>query len=571
MIGYIKKHRELFILLLLLLILVIIPLSFLRLPSGHDYKYHMGRIYQISENIRHGKWFAPIYYEQLSGCGYASPIFYGDVFLHLPGALVTLGMSVEASLRIYIMLCLTATALVTYFCALKLTSEKLPALVTSVLYTFSSYLAIDFITRVALGEVQAFIFLPIAFTGLMSILTGDAKHWLLLPTGLCGVLISHTLSAACLAFFFLVIALFYIPELIKNKKRIALIALSAGIFFALSAFYVFPMLEQLSFGTLRLNDGTADTIWGTLARRAMPLYKTISDFNLTTANDPWIPNGIGLAIPLSVGVLIYLLIKKVRVSDKAVLCSTLAVIALFASSTLFPWNALQSMLGKLQFPWRLLMFVTFFGAFGAGYTLKSLTKKQLVPVFAACLAAFSVFSYCVTAAPKLKTMINNEIRGVVLEENWHDSLGGAEYLPTGTPWGTMIKNGAVSYTNDTGIRKTLKTTRDFDVTTVSFTGTAADDAYIKIPLVMYKGYEARDQNGALRTLTCERGYVIADIAGLTDGVITVKYVGTAIRTVSQIVSMLTFIGIIIYLILRKTALKRCRRNSPPTADRVSGS
>ena len=41
MIGYIKKHRELFILLLLLLILVIIPLSFLRLPSGHDYKYHM--------------------------------------------------------------------------------------------------------------------------------------------------------------------------------------------------------------------------------------------------------------------------------------------------------------------------------------------------------------------------------------------------------------------------------------------------------------------------------------------------------------------------------------------------
>ena len=261
MIGYIKKHRELFILLLLLLILVIIPLSFLRLPSGHDYKYHMGRIYQISENIRHGKWFAPIYYEQLSGCGYASPVFYGDVFLHLPGALVTLGMSVEASLRIYIMLCLTATALVTYFCALKLTSEKLPALVTSVLYTFSSYLAIDFITRVALGEVQAFIFLPIAFTGLMSILTGDAKHWLLLPTGLCGVLISHTLSAACLAFFFLVIALFYIPELIKNKKRIALIALSAGIFFALSAFYVFPMLEQLSFGTPRLNDGTADTIW----------------------------------------------------------------------------------------------------------------------------------------------------------------------------------------------------------------------------------------------------------------------------------------------------------------------
>ena len=568
MIGYIKKHRELFFLLLLILILVIIPLSFLRLPSGHDYKYHMGRIYQISENIRHGKWFAPIYYEQLSGCGYASPLFYGDVFLHLPGALAALGVSVEASLRVYIMLCLTATALVTYFCALKLTSEKLPALVTAILYTFSSYLAIDFITRVALGEVQAFIFLPIAFTGLMSILMGDKKQWLLLPTGLCGVLISHTLSAACLAFFFLIIALFHISGLMKDKKRIVLIAVSALIFFALSAFYVFPMLEQLSFGTLRLNDGTADTIWGTLAQRAMPLYKTISDFNLTTNNDPWIPNGIGLAIPLSVGVLTYLIIKKVKVGSKAVLCSALAVITLVASSTVFPWDALQGILGKLQFPWRLLMFTTFFGAFGAGFTVKAMTKKQLVPVFAVFLAAFSVFSYCVTVSPKLKTMINNEIHGVELEENWHDSLGGAEYLPAGTPWGTMIKNGAVSYTNDTGIRKTLKTTRDFDVTTVSFTGTAADDAYIKIPLVMYKGYEARDQNGVLRTLTCERGYVIADIAGLTDGVLTVKYVGTTVQTVSKIVSLLTFIGIAVCLILRKTALKRCRRNSPPTADRV---
>ena len=294
------------------------------------------------------------------------------------------------------------------------------------------------------------------------------------------MLISHTLSAACLAFFFRVIALFYIPELIKYKKRIALIALSAGIFFALSAFYVFPMLEQLSFGTLRLNDGTADTIWESLARRAMPLYKTISDFNLTTANDPWIPNGIGLAIPLSVGVLIYLLsIKKVRVSDKAVLCSTLAVIALFASSTLFPWNAgPPEHTRQASVPVAAPYVRDVFRCLRRGlYSEIARQKGSSFRSLPRALPPFRVFSYCVTAAPKLKTMINNEIRGVVLEENWDDSLGGAEYLPTGTPWGTMIKNGAVSDTNDTGIRNKLRKPPAILMSPpVSFAGTAADDA-----------------------------------------------------------------------------------------------
>lgn len=563
MTDFIKKHREFFILLALLLVLVIIPLTFLRIPSGHDYKYHMGRIYQIAENIDHGKWFAPIYYGQINGHGYASPLFYGDLLLHLPGAAVSLGMSVEAALRLYIMLCLCATAMTSYFCAKKLMDSPLSALITAIIYTFSSYLCIDFITRVALGEVQAFIFLPIAFTGLYSVLAGDKKLWLMLPLGLFGVLISHTLSAAVLAFFFFIIALFYIPELFRDKKRIGLIAVSALLFFAISAFYMFPMLEQLIDGTFRLNDGTADTLWGTLAQRAMKLYQTVSDFNLSSSNDPWIPNGIGLAIPVSIVVLVVLIIKKKKVADIAVICAALSVICLIAASSIFPWNSLQGLLGKLQFPWRLLMFATLFGALAAGFTVKSVDHKGLLQVFCMFVAVLSIFSYYVTASPKLNTMINNEKNHVVLKEDWHDSLGGAEYLPTGTPWGTMIKNGAVISTNDRGIRLNLSVERDFDVTTARFTGKAADDAYLKFPLIMYKGYEAYDQNGQPVALTCERGYVIAHVGGIENGVITVRYAGTAIQTASKIISLLTAIGLIIYIIFKKykgTALRKQSRD-----------
>lgn len=306
---FIKKHQNLLILLFLITVFIIVPLVFLRLPSGHDYKYHMGRIYQISQNITHGKWFAPLYYGQINGYGYASPLFYGDVLLHLPAVLVVLGLTVEQALRSYIVLCLSSTALVSYFCAKAITKSSTSALISSVLYTFSSYLCIDYITRVALGEVQAFIFIPVAFFGLYSIICDDKSKWFLLPIGLFGVVISHTLSGAMLAFFFLIFALFFTKKIFSDKQCLKLLGISVVLFFALSAFYIFPMLEQISGEPLRLTDGTTDTIWGTLAQRSMSIIQVISDFNLKSANDPWIPNGIGLAIPIALALVVYFIFK----------------------------------------------------------------------------------------------------------------------------------------------------------------------------------------------------------------------------------------------------------------------
>ncbi len=550
-VDFIKKHKEIFILAGILTAFVILPLILLRIPSGHDYKYHMGRIYQISQNIENGQWFAPLYYGQINGHGYASPLFYGDIFLHIPGFLVTLGLTVEQGLRLYIVMCLAATCFVTYFCAKKITENSTSALVTTVLYTFSSYLCVDWITRVALGEVQAFIFIPIAFLGLYSIINKDSKYWLCLPLGLGGVLISHTLSAAVLAVFFAVYAFFHLGDIFKAPKRILLIVISAVLFFTVMAFYMFPMLEQLNGEPLRLTDGTTDTIWGTLTERSLKLFQTVSDFNLSTPNDEWIPNGIGLAIPISIAALIYFICKKRDFNASGAICSIFALICLFCATNLFPWDSVQEYLGKLQFPWRLLMFTTFFGAVGAGFVVQCFKNKQNASMFAVIIIFFSLGSYMITALPKLGTMIKYEKQDTVLAENWHDGLGGVEYLPSGTSWNTMIKKGPVTSTNDAGIRKSLKIEKEFTQTTVSFSGKASKNATIQFPLVMYKGYTAVDGDGNPVELSCNRGYVTAHVGGMENGVITVKYEGTTVQTVSKIVSAVAILLIIAYAVINR--------------------
>ncbi len=563
MAEFIRKHQKLLILLFLITVFIILPLVFLRLPSGHDYKYHMGRIYQISQNITHGKWFAPLYYGQINGYGYASPLFYGDVLLHLPAVLVVLGITVEQALRSYIVLCLSSTALVSYFCAKKITNSSTSALISSVLYTFSSYLCVDYITRVALGEVQAFIFIPVAFLGLYSIVCDDKKQWFWLPIGLFGVVISHTLSGAMLAFFFLIFALFFTKKIFSDKQCLKLLGVSVVLFFALSAFYIFPMLEQISGEPLRLTDGTTDTIWGTLAQRSMSINQIISDFNLQSANDPWIPNGIGLAIPIALITVVYFIFKDKKTAPALSVCAFLTFVAIIGASNLMPWDFLQPILGKIQFPWRLLAFATFFGSLTAGFAIKYVTK-QTVYILGTCLICLSLFSYTITALPKINTMIKYEKNNVVLKEDFHDGLGGVEYLPSGTNWNTMIKDGAVISTNDKSISD-LTVVRDFDVTVASFTGKASENAYLKLPLVMYKGYKAYDQNGTPVALTCNKGYVIAHIGGLENGIITVKYTATPIQTASRIITLIALLIVLLFVTLRKDPIL-CRTHSRLTKD-----
>lgn len=210
--NVIHAHRYGFALTGLLFMLCIAPLLRADFYTGHDFNFHLCRISGISDNISNGKWFSPLYHNFFQGYGYAAPLFYGDIFLHIPGFLVSRGMEITQAFKLYILLVAAATAFSAYACGKAVFKDKAAA------YTFSSYFVVDAIVRTAVGELTAFIFLPILFLGFYSVVFDDMKKWHLLPLGLAGCLVSHVLSAVISAFILAVFALLCIKRLFAEKS-----------------------------------------------------------------------------------------------------------------------------------------------------------------------------------------------------------------------------------------------------------------------------------------------------------------------------------------------------------------
>lgn len=567
--DFIKKNKYLLILSLLVVLLCVYPLSFTQIYTGHDLKFHLCRIDCIADNIENGHWFSPIYTTYLDGYGYASPLFYGDIFLHIPGFLTYLGMSAESSLRVFIMIITAVTAFVTYFCANFIFKNKPGAFVASVAYTFSAYFCVDFITRVALGELQAFVFLPIIACGFYSIMFEDGRKWYLLPLGLTGCVLSHVMTSVFCVVFLAIFALIYVRRFAEKPKRLAVIAVCAAVFFCLSAFFIFPLLEQMTSHSLAINDGSAAVQWGTLADRAMPSSAVFSSFVLMKNNDPWLPNGLGL-LPFVIFAFVFaceILKKKVGKGTWPLFLA--GFVTLLCTTNLFPWKAVQSFLGSLQFPWRLLLFVTFFFAFAACSFVSKSESKKLAAAMAVSVVVLSLFAYYNTGVNKYSSMYSIYAKGEKREIDYENTIGAGEYMPTiedektgkltsaATIKSRILKRGD-KVTSNNILSGDMEYGRDFDTLTVLFEKNGGDDTYIELPLLMYKGYSAT-VNGTSADVTWGKDNVVrVDVGGTESGKMVVRYTGTPLRKVCVVVSALSFIAFAAYLVTVKIRKHRAK-------------
>ena len=81
---FLKNHAFALIVIFTALIVADMPLFQEGIGDGLDLRFHQHRIYQIAKSIESG--YFPIYVmpDWMNGYGYASGIFYGDTFLHIP-------------------------------------------------------------------------------------------------------------------------------------------------------------------------------------------------------------------------------------------------------------------------------------------------------------------------------------------------------------------------------------------------------------------------------------------------------------------------------------------------------
>ena len=535
--------------------------------KGHDSPFHLQRIEALAEEMKLGNFFPRIYSTLLGGNGYASPMFYGDFFLLIPAFLFGwCGISITDSFAFFIALVFLFTVVSMYACTYSITKSEKAAFCGSIMYGLSSYLATDLIHRCALGESQAFIFLPVVFLGFYHIMFGEMKKWYFLPIGLAAMLRCHTLSAVMTVVMLLLMFIVSANKLFEKPKRITYLFVSVLAFAVLGADFLFPSLEQMASTTFLATDGYAAKKWGSLLSRALPYWwSPFGDFNVNSpeSDDAWIPNGIGLAAVVFT-VIYFIFSRKDR--DKLVprLLGVSGVI-LFLTTKLFPWKEVQDFVGVIQFPWRFLIFPTFLVALAAAIYFGKTETKRFSSAMMTIVICFSLFSYFCSFGPYFERYYKYQKNGTKLEYSYEDNIGAAEYLPTTDDFernsnynskyrSALIKNAEKIY-SDGKLHASM--IREDGKLIVHFSKNQKDGAYLDVPLVMYKGYTATLDDGT--ELECGYGFynrvrVILD--GREEGTVTFEYTGTTIQHVSRAINVVGVFLMVAYIVISKRKEKR---------------
>ena len=524
-----KKNIVLF----LLVIAIISSITLFLIPNmsrGHDLAFHLSRISAIKDNLKLGIMGGYIYPNYLGGYGYGNGLFYPDLFLYIPAFFSYLGLSVITSYKLFLLLISFCSVGAMYICVKEISKNKKSALISSFIYGFASYRLIDMFTRAALGETLAFVFAPIIIYGMYEIIYGDYKKFYILTIGMSGLILSHLISTYLIGIVLVIMCLVNIKKLFKEKNRILYLVLAALATVCLTAYFIFPMLEQMLSGKFIFNnlDETSK-----LLERSLPLWSIFIEFPYHVLRKLWIPTGIGIGFI----VLIYYYFKNFKNYDKFThFCFITAMIFLICATNIFPWNLFQNILSPIQFPWRFYFISVLLLSVGSGLMLSKSTKD----INKRARVLFILFLIPVITIITVNFFEKN------IKEVGDYEISFGEYMPLSADKNYILERKDV-ITTTYPLEHSF--TRNGLELTINYNNNQGNNS-LELPLLYYKGYKAISNDKELNVYQTNNGLVGVDIND-EEGTIYVYYGGTKIQKLSKIVSIITMIVFVIYLRLRK--------------------
>ncbi len=516
---------------------------------GHDIGFHVERIKCLAFELSSGNVPVRLYHSAFCNYGYAWPLFYGDLFLVIPAVLTLWGIPPLVAYKLFVICCICACVLVSYYCGKKMFESRWAALCFVFTYAISSYYVVDMVQRAALGEVQSFIFIPLAFLGLHSILLKDGKYWYYLPIGLFCILMCHTLSMVMTVFLLLIYTLFFVTKL--SWKKFSYIVGCAVVFLLLSASFTAPLLEQMSDAKFTSTAGGCISYY-TMDFWAMSVRELFSLFNMPPYSQrEWTPQGVGY-LPLFLLLFRIVCLRKVKFcdGDKYFLAAN---VCLFVISTLFPWGneKVVKYVSVIQFPWRFFTFsILFFACAAADYALRSTRNKIKIYTCVVCALGLLAFGRIYITTCYEYIGYNRSDYTVSYPPTIPDDL----YLPAGTNYMDLMSRGEIVTTD--GDDMSFSRMKNGGVS-IQIDTTRRMGSYMDVPLIMYKGYTAvfNDEagNGILLPIGYGENNVLRVHLGdvTTNGTIIVEYTGTIIQRVSFWISVMSFAVLIGVLLWRK--------------------
>ena len=336
---------------------------------AHDLTYHLSRIMNTTEEITNGNFPVFIHSNLLDGFGYGNPLFYPELFLYPAIILFKLGFGILFSYKMLIVLATIFTFLTSFYAAKFISKDKKIAWITSMLYSMSLYRLVDIYVRGALGEILAFIFLPLVLVGLYDVLYGDNKKWYLISLSLFAIMKSHLLSFIMTVLLILGICALHVKIIFKNKDKLKILLIAAGIAVCLCMSFILPYFEQTIAHdfNVEVHKNSVES----LKENAIDLQEVFKNEFISD----------GLTVTKSLGILIIVLpILMFFVKDKnkeyLFYCKMflLGIIILVVSTKVFPWKYF-GFLSIIQFPYRLNLITTLLFSFVSGYVVINVFNK----------------------------------------------------------------------------------------------------------------------------------------------------------------------------------------------------
>lgn len=575
LLNKIKDNKE-YLCILLISIIVCIPLMNKNINIYRDDGIqHVCRLIGTYQTIKSGEMLPMIMSNLCNNFGYSWNIFYSPLTAYAPLIFKIFNFTFTNCLKIFMFAVTLLSGITMYTFMMNVTKNKNVSLLSSILYVLAPYRITDMYIRIAVAELASFVFIPIIFDGLYSVLKEEKLSFKLI-WGTVGLILTHTVITMYMAIICLLYLVFNIKKL-KSINVIRILVISLVCILLITSFYWVGLLQH--------HNATSYEVFvpGRMeVGNKLEYYKTEFYQLFHTNKDQTMIYAIGLVTVLGL-VLTPIAWKNVEKDYKRtyVLFLIFGIILTIMTLTFFPFEKLPSIFKMIQFTFRLYEFTAFFFAFVAGINYGIIIKnfKIFDVIVLAVISTLLLIPYKSKLEYELSTNEDRLIEGVRVTENTgrvHAGMASMEYLPskafkvlntyiTNRKDEPIITNGEaeiLNYSkNRTNLEFELANMKSKQETDNQNNKTEAG-LTIELPYIYYLGYRVYANGSEIEYAESDNGFVQIKINPALyeqDVKINVKYIGTNEMIVTSVISIVSAMIIVIseiILNMKNLKLKR---------------
>ena len=564
-----KKYLEkIYIVIAILLTLFILGKVIIdsNICGTNDGYLHLIKIMGVNEIIKQGQ-FPPIIDAGFCN-GYAINLFYNPLttYISLICGLIVNNFALGIKIMLIIMMFL---AIIFMYMFLKNVTKKTGvAIAGAIFYITNPYYLSNIFIRGAIGESAALTFLPLLFLGLYNLFNGDRKKHYFITIAATGLILAHNITTLYAA---IISGIYVLINFRKLKEKGVLIKILTNILFiiGMSLFFIYPLILHRFSGEYVIFDSDLMRTNGARVASSVITFKEL--FTEIPSQSVIFRLNIIQVVLFVLSIFCYRFIDK---KDRKIYLSFIifAILSVILCMTKNIWEFAPDILCNIQFPWRLLGFSGFFISTIAGINLFIILKKifknkenglifVIIPIaLLSLLYAYSLDykDYTVKKDDNESIeFINNNINNIVYMNI------NREYMPSKT-YKALSQNpervdgeSIFIIKGDANIESANKNELVYNITLTDIKANTS----IEVPFLFYKGYNVyieNDKNGKrdIDVKESDYGFLKIDIPKeYENGMIKVEYKTPTSYYIAYIISFVTLIGFIIYIISSNIKIK----------------